>query len=76
MWGGANKPIYRPEFVQHAFGRAYTSTWGADISTVPTGSGKQCVLKPTTVGSSLYTIAWKDAAGMTQSTIVNVTATP
>jgi hypothetical protein len=76
MWGGGHKNIYRPEFVQHAFGRAYTSTWGADISTVSSGSGKQCVLKPDAVGSTLYTIAWKDAAGVTQSTVVNVTVTP
>jgi hypothetical protein len=78
MWGGGHHNIYRPEFVPHAFGRGYSSTWGADVEEAKqkAGSGKQCVLKPTLIGSSLYTVSWKDGSGKTQSTIVNVTATP
>jgi hypothetical protein len=78
MWGGAHHNIYRPDLVQHAFGRSYTSSWGEDVQKAKekAGSGKQCVLKPTAVGSCLYTVAWRDPTGKTQSTVVNVTVTP
>ena len=73
--------IYRPEFKQHAYGRGYESTWGAEAAAngvAPKkhsmrGGGKQAVLKPDTSGSWLYTVTWTDAAGATKSTIVNVT---
>jgi hypothetical protein len=78
MWGGGHHNIYPPGEIHHAFGRAYTSTWGAEVEAAKhkAGSGKQCVLKPTEVGNTLYTVAWKDATGTTRSTVVSVTATP
>jgi len=74
MWQRGHKPIYRPDMVQQSYGGSWMNTWGADTDAAKAkaGSGKQAVLKPTEVGSALYTVAWKDKTGVTQSTIVNV----
>ena len=74
MWSAPHKPIYRPEMVQHAYGGSWMNTWGADTDAAKAkaGSGKQAILKPKEIGSALYTVAWKDKSGITQSTVVNV----
>jgi hypothetical protein len=78
MWGGPHNNLYPPNEIHHAFGRGYSSTWGADIveAKKKAGGGGKIALKPTAVGSTLYTIAWTDASGATKSTVVNITATP
>jgi hypothetical protein len=74
MWNRPHKPIYPANEYQHAYGSSWVNTWGvdADAAKAKAGSGKQAILKPKEVGSALYTVAWKDKSGVTQSTVINV----
>jgi hypothetical protein len=82
MWNAPDKLIYpdlqrsgnHPHRAQHAYGGSWVNTWGADTDAAKAkaGSGKQAVIKPKEAGSALYTVAWKDKSGVTNSTIINV----